>query len=76
MITTIQIRESVKTELDKLKTNKETYEEVILNLMNLAERYQRKQKENLIEGYKETAEESTKINKEFESIEEDFDWEW
>jgi hypothetical protein len=30
----------------------------------------------LIEGCKEMAEESLKITKEFEAIEEDFDWEW
>ena len=30
----------------------------------------------MIEGAKETAEESLKITKEFEAIEEDFDWEW
>jgi len=30
----------------------------------------------MVEGVKETAEESLKINREFESIEEDFDWEW
>ena len=30
----------------------------------------------MIEVAKETAEESLKINKEFEAIEEDFDWEW
>lgn len=36
----------------------------------------RKQEELLIEGYKEMAGESLKITKEFEAIEEDFDWEW
>jgi len=30
----------------------------------------------LIEGYKEMAEESLKITKEFEAIESDFDWKW
>ena len=33
MITTIQIHENVKNSLDKLKTNKETYEEIIRKLM-------------------------------------------
>ena len=36
----------------------------------------KKQRELLIEGCKEMAEESIKITKEFEAIEEDFDWEW
>jgi hypothetical protein len=76
MITTIQLNENVKNALDRLKENKETYEEVILNLMKIAEKCKREQKQLLIEGYKEMAEESLKINKEFEAIEEDFDWEW
>lgn len=76
MITTIQIRENVKNELDRLKTGKESYEEVILALMKIAEKCKREQKQLLIEGYKEMAEESLRINKEFEAIEEDFDWKW
>jgi len=76
MVTTIQLNENVKKALDRMKENKETYEEVILNLMKIAEKQKREQKQLLIEGYKEMAEESLKINKEFEAIEEDFDWEW
>ena len=58
MITTIQLRENVKNELDKLKTNKETYEEVILYLMKTLEQNKRQKKELLIEGCKEMAKES------------------
>ena len=76
MITTIQIRGNVKDELDRLKIDKESYEEVILGLMKIAEKCKRGQKSLLIEGYKEMAEESSKINKEFEAVEEDFDWKW
>lgn len=76
MITTIQIRENVKNGLDRLKTGKESYEEVILGLMNIAEKCKRGQEHLLIEGYKEMAEESSRINKEFEAVEEDFDWKW
>ncbi|MFH0831504.1 MAG: antitoxin VapB family protein [archaeon] len=76
MITTIQIRENVKDELDRLKIDKESYEEVILGLMKIAEKCKRGQEQLLIEGYKEMAEESSKINKEFEAVEEDFDWKW
>jgi predicted CopG family antitoxin len=77
MITTIQIRDNVKAELDRLKnSNNKTYEDVILYLVQLREKMKRKQEELLIEGYKEMAEESLKINKEFEAIEENFDWEW
>ena len=75
MITTIQIHEKVKIALDRLKEDKESYEEVILKLMEKAEIEKRKKKELLIEGYKEMAEESLKITKEFEAID-DYDWGW
>lgn len=76
MVTTIQLNENVKKALDRMKENKQTYEEVILNLMKIAEKQKREQEKLLIEGYKEMTKESLKINKEFEAIEEDFDWEW
>ena len=77
MITSIQIHEKVKKELDSLKeSSKETYEDVIVKMMKSIEKNKREQKKLLIEGYKEMAEESLKINKEFEAIEEDFDWKW
>ena len=76
MVTTIQLNENVKNALDKMKSNKETYEEIILSLMKIAEKCKREQEQLLIEGYKEMAEESLKITKEFEAIEEDFDWKW
>ena len=73
MITTIQLREDVKQELDKLKeSKKETYEDVILNLMKVAEEQKRKQKKLLAEGYKEMAEESLRTTKEWEKV--DMDW--
>jgi len=75
-ITTIQLRENVKNALDRMKSDKETYEQIILNLMKIAERCKREQEQLLIEGYKEMAEESLKITKEFEVIEGDFDWKW
>ncbi len=76
MVTTIQLNENVKKELNKLKTNKETYEQIIINLMRQVDEQKRKHIALMIEGAKETAEESLKITKEFEAIEEDFDWEW
>ena len=76
MVTTIQLSESVKNALDRLKERKETYEEVIVHLMQMAEKSKRNKEELMIEGYKEMAEENLKIAKEFEAIEEDFDWEW
>jgi len=76
MVTTIQLNENVKNALDRMKSNKETYEEVILNLMKIAEKCKREQEELLIEGCKVMAKESLKITKEFESIENLNDWEW
>ena len=75
MVTTIQLNESVKNALDRLKSNKETYEEVILSLMKIAEKYQREQKQLLIEGYKEMAEESLRIAKEWEATDATLDLE-
>jgi len=76
MITTIQLNEDVKSELDRLKSNKESYEEIILNLLRIAEESKRNQEELLIEGCKEMAEESLKITREFEAIEDLDNWEW
>jgi hypothetical protein len=67
MVTTIQINESTKNSLIKLRnSNKETYEDIILNLIKLAEVQKRKQEELMIEGYKKMAEESLKIAREWE----------
>ena len=76
MVTTIQLNENVKKTLNGLKTNKETYEEVILNLMKIAEKYKGEQEQLLIEGCKEMAEENLRITKEFEAIEDLSQWEW
>lgn len=76
MVTTIQLNENVKTALNRMKTNKETYEEIIVKMIHQIDEQKRKHTELMIEGAKETAEESLKITKEFEVIEEDFDWEW
>ena len=76
MVTTIQINENVKNELDRLKSDKETYEQVILELMYIAERCKREQEELLIEGCKEMYDDMLKINKEWEDIDAEIDWEW
>jgi hypothetical protein len=77
MISTIQLNDHVKTALDKMKKDKrETYEQVILNMINSLDEQKRIQEKLLIEGYKEMAEETSKITKEFENIENDNDWEW
>jgi len=75
MVTTIQLNENVKSALDRLKSNKETYEEIILNLMKIAEKCKREQEQLLIEGYKEMADESLRIIKEWETTDATLDWE-
>ena len=76
MITTIQLNNHTKESLYSIKQQGETYEALIIRMMQLLALKKREQEELLIEGYKEMAEESLKITKEFEAIEEDFDWEW
>lgn len=76
MVTTIQLNESVKNSLDRLKSDKETYEQVILNLMKIAEKCKREQEQLLIEGCKVMAEDMIRINKEWEGADSGIDWEW
>ncbi len=76
MITTIQLNENVKNALGRLKSNKETYEEVILKLMQTVEKCKRGQEQLLIEGCKVMARDMVKINKDWESVDSDTDWEW
>ena len=76
MVTTIQLNENVKNALDRLKTSKETYEEIILNLLKFAEIQKRKQESLLRESYQEMAEDSLKITKEWETTDATLDWEW
>ena len=76
MITTIQLGETTKNALSKFKESKETYEEVILKMLQIIEKQRRHQRDLLIEGCKEMAKENLKITKEFEAIEDLDDWEW
>jgi len=76
MVTSIQLNEEVKNALDRFRSGKETYEQIILNLMKIADQHKRKQEELLIEGYKEMAEDSLRICKEWENTDSELDWEW
>ena len=76
MVTTIQLSENVKMKLDKMKSEKETYEDVIVRFISKEETEKEKIKKLLEEGYKEFAEESLKITKEFEAIEDLRSWKW
>lgn len=76
-ISSIQLREDVKIQLAKYKErDNESFEEIIVKLIKQIESQRREEKELLIEGYKEMAEESLRINKEWESIDSNLDWEW
>jgi BioD-like phosphotransacetylase family protein len=76
MPTTIQLNENVKKLLDRFKTGRKTYEEVIIDLMHDFDKNNRYQKNLLIESCKIMTEENLKISKEFELIENLENWEW
>lgn len=75
MITTIQIRESVKDQLDRIKqSDRQTYEDVIIELMRSVDVHRRYREELLIEGCKAMAEESLRICKEWENTDAKLNW--
>lgn len=76
MPTTIQLNENVKKLLDRFKTGRKTYEDVIIDLMHNFDKNNRYQKNLLIESCKIMTEENLKISKEFELIENLENWEW
>ena len=65
MVTTIQLNEDVKKALDRLKSKKETYEDVILNLMKTSEKNKMEQEQLLIEGCKEMYSDMVKLSEEW-----------
>jgi len=72
-ITTIQIHEDVKQNLDSFKeTAKDSYEDAIVKLISSVEKQKRFNDKLLLEGYKEMAKESIKIAKEWSQA--DLDW--
>lgn len=76
MVTTIQLSEQVKRSLDHMKeTGKETYEEVIVSMMQKVDEQKRRQRMLLIEGCKEMATDSLQMLKEFEHADAEIDWE-
>ena len=77
LITSIQIRESVKKSLERLKERaNESYEDVIIKILRDKDKNKRAQEELLIEVCREMAEESLRITKEFEAIEDLDSWKW
>ena len=77
MVTSIQLNENVKRELERMKESKgDSYEKVILSLIKIAEERKRKQTALLIEGCKAMAQDSLRITKEWENTDTSIDWEW
>lgn len=67
-ISTIQLREHVKRALDRLKQkSSESYEEVIVKLIDESEEKKRKRREIIREECKELSTEMLKITKEWEA---------
>jgi len=77
MVTTIQLKDNVKESLNKMKEhNRESYEDIILRMMNIVEKQKRAQTKLLVEGYKEMSQHNLKICKDWEKIDSELDWEW
>ncbi|MFH1452038.1 MAG: hypothetical protein ABIF88_02600 [archaeon] len=76
MVTTIQISNEAKSELDRIREGKQTYEQIILGLLKKSLEDKKRQEELLIEGCKVMAEDSLKINKEWEFVDAEIGWEW
>jgi len=71
-ISTIQIHDNVKKALAKLKETNESYEEAIVKMMKIIEKQKMQNKQLLKEGYKEMAQESLAVTKEWFAA--DKDW--
>lgn len=77
MISSIQLRENVKTQLARYKEkDNESFEDVIVKMINQIEKQEKGQKELLIEQCKVMAEDDLKITKEWENTDNTLDWEW
>lgn len=76
MVTTIQLNENVKNSLLELKEKGETYEGLIVRMMQSLNNREKRQEGLLIEGCEAMAEENLKITKEFEAVENLDEWEW
>lgn len=77
MISSIQLREDVKTQLAQFKEkDNESFEEVIVRMMHQVEKQKKEQKKLLIEQCEVMAEDDLKVTKEWESTDNSIDWEW
>lgn len=72
-ITTIKLQKKTKSELDKMKQNKETYDQIIQRLVEEGKKKSRKKE--LIEGYSQIGKEELKEMEEWEAVAlEDEEW--
>jgi len=77
MVTTIQLRENIKDALGKMKKSpRESFEDVILKLLKIAEEQKRKQENLMIEGCKEMAKDSLRICEEFKYADAEIGCKW
>ncbi len=66
MVTTIQLNENVKSDLDRLKSGKDTYEDVIVKMIEKEKNDRKKIEELLEEGCREMYDDMLKMAKEWE----------
>ena len=76
MLTTIQIHKETKDQLESIKEKNESFEDVIERLIEKNELEKRTDRKLMIKGCIEMAEESLRITKEWEPIDNELDWEW
>jgi len=75
MITTIQLNENIKTELNRMKVfSNETYEDVIVKMIEDIRKQKKIQTELLIEGCKIMAKDSIKMVEDFQYVDSDLEW--
>jgi len=68
-VTTIQIHENVKSQLDRINfPGRKSYGEIIAALIDFFEKQKRQQKALMVEGCKAMAEDSKKINEEWSAV--------
>ncbi|MEI6731058.1 MAG: hypothetical protein WCK90_00100 [archaeon] len=76
-ISTIQLRANVKNDLDRMREkSNESYEDVIVRMIQTIESKRRAQEDLMIEGCKVMAEDMLEINREWEQTDAELDWEW
>lgn len=77
MISSIQVSDKLKKTLNNFRASpKESYEQIILKLINEIENQKSDYEKRLIEECQAISDESLRITKDFESIEDLDNWKW